>query len=1039
MPDLQPSVFRSMLIFIGLVVALLVVNAAIAYRSINDLHNDTGWVIHTREALEALEGTLASIRAAESGQRGYLISGDEEYLTPYHAALKELPAQIDHFAELTRDNEAQQQRIVLLRERIDTRLKFLKDALDVRREEGFDAVRGLIVTHRGRNAMDSLMEVLEEIRVAEAQLLADRQRASQATYLRAISAGATSTVLGLLMFGVCVFLMQRGLRSRERAASEIFRERERLRVTLESIGDGVIATDGEGRVRFLNSVAQGLTGWSLEEARGLPLIDVFPIFNEDTRARVENPVERALRDGVIVGLANHTILRAKDGSERPIDDSAAPIRKQDGTLDGAVLVFRDVTEQRSSARELLESEARKAAVVETALDGIITIDTAGRVVEFNRAAEAMFGYALQDVIGEALAELIVPPAYRERHQAGIARYLLTDEAPILNQRIELPAMHAQGHEFPVELSITRIGAGHAALFTAYIRDITQRKQSEEALNDRMRLLAMGSEVGKALVSGRTLPEMLELCAKTMVEQLDAAAIRIWLFNSDNILELQACAGLPLQIQAAEAKVPLGQYATGRIAQERRARITHTLAGDEQLPEPAWESASGLAAFAGYPLIVEEKLVGVVAIFSRRTLSAHTLEVIATVANQMALGIDNKQSEEALQQARRDLEQRVAERTVELRTAHSFLQAVLENIEDGVVACDPDGAITLFNRATREFHGLPAEPVPPEDWSNHYDLYRADGVKMSRDEVPLFRALQGEQVRDVEMVIAPKEGRSRTLVASGQSLRDADGNNLGAVVSMHDVTERKLAEQELQAFALQLQRSNRELEQFASVASHDLQEPLRKIQTFGDRLQARYAEALGEQGGEYVTRMRDAATRMRALVEGLLTFSRVTTKAQPFTPVDIRKVTQEVLSDLENRVNESGATVELGELPVILADPLQMRQLLQNLLSNALKFQQSDVPPIIRVTSVMVRDTDAHGEQHEFCELHVRDNGIGFEEVYVDRIFEVFQRLHSHSEYEGTGIGLAICRKIAERHGGSITAKSQTGQGSEFIVRLRIVT
>ncbi|MGI8955595.1 MAG: sensor histidine kinase [Chthoniobacterales bacterium] len=232
----------------------------------------------------------------------------------------------------------------------------------------------------------------------------------------------------------------------------------------------------------------------------------------------------------------------------------------------------------------------------------------------------------------------------------------------------------------------------------------------------------------------------------------------------------------------------------------------------------------------------------------------------------------------------------------------------------------------------------------------------------------------------------------------------------------------------------LQRSNRELEQFASVASHDLQEPLRKIQAFGDRLQTRCAAELGEQGRDYLVRMLASATRMRSLIDALLSFSRITIKAQPFAPVDLAATADEVVSDLEDRIQRMGGRVEVGPLPSVEADPLQMRQLFQNLIGNGLKFARPDVPPVVKVMSRLLNQSEENGPIPR-CEISVCDNGIGFEEVYLDRIFELFQRLHGRQEYEGTGMGLAICRKIVERHGGTITAQSSPGSGANFLVTL----
>jgi two-component system, LuxR family, sensor kinase FixL len=245
---------------------------------------------------------------------------------------------------------------------------------------------------------------------------------------------------------------------------------------------------------------------------------------------------------------------------------------------------------------------------------------------------------------------------------------------------------------------------------------------------------------------------------------------------------------------------------------------------------------------------------------------------------------------------------------------------------------------------------------------------------------------------------------------------------------YEITQRKQAEENLKIYAGRLELSNRELQEFASVAAHDLQEPLRKIEAFGDRLRGRFASALGDDGNDYLNRMTTSASRMRRLIEDLLTFSRVTTRARPFRPTDLNVILQGVLSDLEVRIEQAGGQVESAPLPTIDADELQMRQLFQNLVSNALKFHKPDVPPVVHVEAKI---------QGELCILSVRDNGIGFDEKYLDRIFTIFQRLHGREAYEGTGVGLAVCRRIAERHSGTITARSSPGNGACFIVTLPV--
>jgi signal transduction histidine kinase/PAS domain-containing protein len=246
----------------------------------------------------------------------------------------------------------------------------------------------------------------------------------------------------------------------------------------------------------------------------------------------------------------------------------------------------------------------------------------------------------------------------------------------------------------------------------------------------------------------------------------------------------------------------------------------------------------------------------------------------------------------------------------------------------------------------------------------------------------------------------------------------------------EIKRREKVESELQENSKNLARSNQELQDFAYVASHDLQEPLRKIQAFGDLLESEYKDSLGE-GVEYLIRMRSAASRMSILIQDLLAFSRVSTKPQEVQQVDLKSIVKDVVSDLETSISETDGAVVLSDLPSVWADPTHMRQLFQNLIGNALKFHQDGLPPKVIIT---VR---AQGKNDKFCEIHVTDNGIGFDEKYLDRIFSVFQRLHGREQYEGTGIGLAVCRKIVERYGGSIDAKSKLNSGSTFIIKLPI--
>lgn len=282
----------------------------------------------------------------------------------------------------------------------------------------------------------------------------------------------------------------------------------------------------------------------------------------------------------------------------------------------------------------------------------------------------------------------------------------------------------------------------------------------------------------------------------------------------------------------------------------------------------------------------------------------------------------------------------------------------------------------------------------------------------------------------------KDGTECWVMCRGSVVRDSNGTPYRMAGSLTDISDRKAAAQVLARQTEELARSNQELEQFAYIASHDLQEPLRKIEAFGDRLKRKYDKTLDEQGHDYLARMQNAASRMRTLIQDLLAFSRVTTQSRGFSSIPLATLLQDVLGDLEVRIQETNAQVTVGSLPTVEADALQMRQLFQNLIGNALKFQQPGTSPIVSIQCREENSGDSDPAPSCYC-ITVADNGIGFDEKYLDRIFKVFQRLHGRNEYEGTGIGLAVCAKIVERHSGYLTAQSTPGEGATFLIRLPV--
>ena len=388
---------------------------------------------------------------------------------------------------------------------------------------------------------------------------------------------------------------------------------------------------------------------------------------------------------------------------------------------------------------------------------------------------------------------------------------------------------------------------------------------------------------------------------------------------------------------------------------------------------------------------------------------------------------------------------LANENASLARERDLLRMVIDNLPDYIYAKDKVGRFILNNVAHARDLGAttPAEMKGKSD----FDYFPPDLAKQFFEDEQKIIKTGAPVINQEQYKKKPGDRNSEATwsVSSKVLWRDEKGNILGTVGITRDINEFKMAqealrlsEEKLRESTAQLERSNRELQDFAYVASHDLQEPLRKIVVFGERLKEKAADRLEPETLDYLQRMQKAAARMQNLINDLLTFSRVTTKAQPFTPVNLAETAREVVDDLEGRIEMTKGRVELGDLPVVDAEPLQIRQLLQNLIGNALKFRRPDEPPVVKIQAKIISGVlpqVSDSSPQKLCELTVSDNGIGFDEKYLDRIFNVFQRLHTRNEYEGTGMGLAIARKIVLYHGGSITAKSAPGQGATFIVTL----
>lgn len=547
-------------------------------------------------------------------------------------------------------------------------------------------------------------------------------------------------------------------------------------------------------------------------------------------------------------------------------------------------------------------------------------------------------------------------------------------------------------------------------------EILERRQVETDLENELMKFRALYDLALAMHSDRSLDEYLQHIVDKCREILRSEISYIALHDEvrDDFYK-HTFSGI--QTEAfRNLRLPSGRGSGGLISRMRQGYIVNDYLTEQSFDRKDEQiiSDEGIISGMAVPIQMGTKDLGVLYVFNRTKTAflQRDLNTLFLIANLASVEISRRQAEELL------------------RVSEERFRFMVETTGDVIYHLRYDTmTYDYLSPGIGKLTGYSPEEIKTIGFSSlvtRIDLPLQEDVSTKVILEDRLAGKTGEYRADY--LITTKTGTSKWLRDHSFPWYDDSGKNIGSVGILSDLTDYKKAEALVRQRTAELQRSNQALQDFAFIASHDMQEPLRKVVSFGNMLQQKYRDSLEQTGNDYLNRMLDATKRMHSLLTGLLEYSRVTTNPEPFREVDVYAIIHEVLSDLEITIKQTGGEVKVGELPSIQADPTQIRQLFQNLIGNALKFHKEGERPVVDLFSTTTDDGT--------LQIYVKDNGIGFEEQYLDRIFAPFKRLHGRgSQYEGTGIGLAICKKIVERHGGSITAKSTTGHGATFIIAL----
>jgi PAS domain S-box-containing protein len=671
------------------------------------------------------------------------------------------------------------------------------------------------------------------------------------------------------------------------------------------------------------------------------------------------------------------------------------------------------------ARTLRAQEEHLRGVLESAPDAMTVVDRDGRIVLVNQQTELTFGYTRQELLGHPIS-LLVPERVLGEQAELYGRYFSDPACRQAAHGLESICRRKDGSEYPAELSLSPIQTAQKLLVCSTVRDVTERKRVERELQRLNHALRTISACNQVIARAEEESQLLEAICGTLVSAGEYFLAWVGYVEHDAAKTVRPVAQAGFEqgfLESATftwADTERGRGPTGTAIRTGKPSVVHNVRID---PRAAlWRDFAlqkGFASSIALPLFSNGQVSGALTIYAKEpdTFDAEEIQLLTELANDLAYGVlalRTRAERVRVEQALQESEER--------------LRLLLDSVAEGIYGLDAQGKCSFCNPAGLRLLGYAdVAQLLGKDMHALTHHARADGAPYPEEECRLHRAfLAGERVHVEEESFWRADGSSFPAECWSYPISRA-GKVLGCVVTFLDITERKRAQQEVAQRALELARSNAELEQFAYVASHDLQEPLRTVASYVQLLQKRCQGKLDQTADEFIGFIVDGAKHMQALISDLLTFSRLGTRGQAVQPTDCAAVLDRVLINLASAIAESGAVVTHGPLPILNVDPSQLGQLLQNLIANSIKFRGSTIPRI----HVAARHTPPGWT------LSVQDNGIGIDPQFAERIFEVFQRLHTRAEYPGTGIGLAICKKIVERHGGHIWVESALGKGATF--------
>ncbi len=775
---------------------------------------------------------------------------------------------------------------------------------------------------------------------------------------------------------------------------------EKLSVTLNSIGDGVITTDAGARVILINPLAEQLTGWTQVQASGQKVEQVFNIINKETRLPALIPVMETLAQGTIQGLANHTVLIARDGSECDIADSCAPIRDRDGKVTGSVLVFRDVTKEYAVQQALRDSVARVQTIFNTVADGIVTLHANGGLVEtLNTAVEHMFGYTAPELIGQKFS-LLIPELDKDQRDGSLEYYRASDADRAIGVGREVLGHRKDGSIFPLEIAISEMLLGGQRYFTGILRDITTRKRAEEAL-------------------------------------IKAGALQDAIFNSANFSSIATDAKGVIQIFNVGAERMLGYTAA-----EVMNRITPADISDPQEVIARAKALSielNTSINPGFEALVFKASRGIEDIYEltyiRKDGSCFPAVVSVTalrdetnaIIGYLLIGTDNT--------ARKQIETEQKQLSQRLRDHQFYTRSLFESNIDALMTTDLSGIITDVNKQMEALTDCTRDELIGAPFKNCF-------TDPERAEASIKLVLSEKKIINYELTARTRDDRQTVVSLNATTFYDRDRKLQGVFAAARDVTERKRLDQVLEEKNVELEnakavaeKANLAKSDFLSNMSHEIRTPMNSIVGMSHLVMK---TELTPRQQDYIKKIMGSSRHLLRIINDVLDFSKIEVGRLTIetTEFELEKVLENVANLIAEKAAAKGLElvfdVDKEVPPYLIGDPLRLGQIIINYSNNAVKFTEHGEVDI----NISLKE-QTEDDVLLYCAVH--DTGTGLTEEQVERLFQRFSQADTSitREFGGTGLGLAISKKLAELMDGEVGVNSELGKGSTFWFTARL--